>query len=776
MLGGRELELSSNEFVNTKFSTRTLKILVLILLFVLLLGVNNTYVYYTSLMPFGIGLVFALLFIGFNGYILSMIYTVSSLICQFNLKAIISCLCVVIVLCLAQWLVSKKEMKLKKLYVFGFAILSLVGYMCVGVGEVKQTLAMLVSVTLGLFFLYSCMIFLDATIGKGMLGHISLDEKICGCVILVIFCLGICNTNVYIFSLGLVFATIIIQIVTKLSTASVSLMSGVLVGLGFSIYYTNPIYVSLFVVLSLASISFKCNVKILSVISYILAYVVFCLLFDMGLSMGEVLSVSLGGILYLIVPTKFLTAVADIVSVGRPVAVKNIFNSTKSELVNRVKDLSLVFDEMDKVYRDMVKGNLPDDKAKEMLKEETISGVCELCASKDRCFRTAGSFMDNCFDTIIDMGYEKGKLILLDLPEYLTTNCVKVNYLMQYYNNLLTAYFDYKSAINNIDTSRVLIADQLSGVSKLLETLSREIDFNVSFDNKLEQTLKERLYYSGILCLECVVYEKDIQNKTINLIVKSSHNNVKKIEKVVSKLMGTRFCVNKIQPSQVIGTESLILRNTPKYDIAFGSSVITKTGKVVSGDSHAVVPVGDGKYIMSICDGMGSGKEASSISKLTISLIENFYRAGFDNEIILSSVNKLLSLNEQESFSTIDLCMIDCRKGIYDFVKLGASDGYILRSNGEVEIISSSGLPIGVLEKIKPHITKLCISPMDIVVLVSDGVSDVLGGRLPNIIRNSMVVNPQSLSEEILSTALEERGGVAYDDMTVICVRVFEFV
>jgi len=323
------LELSSNEFVNTKFKTKGLKVLALILLFVLLLGTNNTYVYYTSLMPFGVGLVFSLLFIGFNGYILASIYAVSNLIYTISIGNIFSTGCVALVLCLVEYLIDRKKLKLKKLYLFLFAMLSMVGYIIVGIGDLKQTLAMLVSIVLGMFFLYSCICFLEATIGRGLLGYINLDEKICGCIILIIFSIGICNTSVYIFSLGLVFATIIIQIVTKLTLASISIMSGVLIGLGFSIYHINPIFISMFVVLSLACISFKCNVKILSVISYVLTYIVFCLLFDVGLSIGEVLSVAIGGIIYLLIPTKFLTAVGDIVVVGRPVAVKNIFNRTK---------------------------------------------------------------------------------------------------------------------------------------------------------------------------------------------------------------------------------------------------------------------------------------------------------------------------------------------------------------------------------------------------------------------------------------------------------------
>ena len=225
-----------------------------------------------------------------------------------------------------------------------------------------------------------------------------------------------------------------------------------------------------------------------------------------------------------------------------------------------------------------------------------------------------------------------------------------------------------------------------------------------------------------------------------------------------------------------VGVFSIILRSAPNYDIAFGCSTRIKTGKFLSGDNCSIIPINNDKYIVSICDGMGSGKDANSISNLTIKLIENFYKAGFDNEIILNSINKLLSLNEQENFSTIDLCMIDCRKNIYDFIKLGACKGYIKRASGDIDIIDSSGLPIGVLENIKPHITKLCINNMDIVVFVSDGIEDALGDDLQKFIKISDIINPQELSNEILNKALEISGGVAEDDMTVVCIRVFEYI
>ena len=122
----------------------------------------------------------------------------------------------------------------------------------------------------------------------------------------------------------------------------------------------------------------------------------------------------------------------------------------------------------------------------------------------------------------------------------------------------------------------------------------------------------------------------------------------------------------------------------------------------------------------------------------------------------------------------MDICAIDARSGTYDFIKFGATEGYVRRVDGEVETISNSGLPIGVLEDIKPHITKKLLAPMDMVVFVSDGVSDVLKSRLKKLIETSDITNPQLLSDAILGEALETSNNIPNDDMTVVCVRVFE--
>lgn len=741
-------------------------------------GVCNTEVYYTGLMPFGVGIVFALFFLNFNGYLLTIVYFISYSLAGLSVNSVIVSLNVVIVLLLLEYLKNKGKIKLRKWLIFVFAIASQLIFVITNLGETKQNLALFVSLILGLMFLYSCLSFFEATFNRGLMIKLNLDEKICGCVILIIFIIGMSCTNISIINLGLVFVSLIILGCTFITTDSFSILIAGLMGISFSMLMGTPDYISMFVVMAILAIGFKCSFKYLSIVALVLGYVLFGLFFEIGFSIGEILSVVIGGIVFAFIPKGKLFGIADMFGLKTNIVIKDIINRSKKQIVKRVEELSVVFNEMDNVYRNMVRGVLSEEKAIELLKGELISNVCDNCANKNDCFRGSNSFLDHSIDTLLGIGYEKGKVLLIDLPAHLTSNCIKINQLVNKLNNLISSYKEYTGAISNLDTSRVLIADQLNGVSKLLKSLSTEVDVNINFDTKFQNLIKEELSYKNIICLECVVYEKDIQTKFVNLIVNTNSINDKNIEKIVTKVIGIKMMIVSIEPSEIHNASIVNLCSRPNYDIVFGSAGVNKDGKIVSGDSHSFIKIEEGKFMVSICDGMGSGEHAHNISKLTISLVENFYKAGFDNDTILNSVNKLLSLSEQENFSTIDLCLIDGRKNIYDFVKLGASTGYLKRDRGGVELIGSSGLPVGVLEEIKPHITKKLINPMDMLVFVSDGVADIFESNLnlKNFINNTDTINPQTLSNEILNKALDLSNGIAKDDMTVICVRVFNNV
>lgn len=706
---------------------------------------------------------------------LAVIYFVAGIISDFGVTGIIVNLNISVVLALAYYLIKLKKIKLKKWMLVVLALLGQLSYIITNLGSTRDNLSLFVSIVLSLFFLFSCSYFFDAISAKRQ-GFLNLDEKICGAVILILFMFGMSSTNVSIINLGFVFVPLVILLCTYVFPNDKVVVISAILGVGMSLAHMSQMYISLCVVMGLMSISFRCNFRYLSAIAVCLGHVIFTVFFNTGFSWGELLSVVIGGVMFAIIPNSVLHKYNGIFDSKSLLTVKNIVDNSKNQIVTRVKELSKIFLEMDGVYRKMVRGTLPDDKAKVMLREELVDMVCSKCENRDYCFRSSGNFVDNAIDTIVSVAYDKGKILLMDIPQHLTSNCNNTSAIVSSLNSLISSYKQYTGVINNLDTSRILIANQLNGVSKLLDSLSSEVDVNINFDHKFNDRIKEELSYKNIICYASFVYEKDAYSRYVNLIVKTESIDKVLIEKIVSKIIGVKLMIKNVSPNDA-DTSMVYMVTKPNFDIAYGSCGITKTGKIVSGDSKSILKIDDGKYMVSICDGMGSGKNAHSISALTISLIENFYKCGFDNDTILNSVNKLLSLTEEENFSTIDLCLIDGKKNTYDFVKLGATTGYLKRENGECEKIESSGLPIGVLEEIRPHITKKLINPFDMLVFVSDGITDSFENKLDLCLYISHldIINPMLLSQNILDKALSLNSGIAIDDMTVVCVRVFEY-
>jgi stage II sporulation protein E len=171
---------------------------------------------------------------------------------------------------------------------------------------------------------------------------------------------------------------------------------------------------------------------------------------------------------------------------------------------------------------------------------------------------------------------------------------------------------------------------------------------------------------------------------------------------------------------------------------------------------------------------MGTGVKAHRMSAMTLGLIENFYKAGFDNDIILESVNKLLAVNNQESYSTLDVCLLDLENEIADFVKVGAPFGMIKRESG-VEIVEGGALPIGALDTISPITNKTTVGTKDVIILATDGIVDAFETQenLVDYVSQLACNNPQTIAESILNEAVVLNNMSAKDDMTVLVARTY---
>ena len=178
---------------------------------------------------------------------------------------------------------------------------------------------------------------------------------------------------------------------------------------------------------------------------------------------------------------------------------------------------------------------------------------------------------------------------------------------------------------------------------------------------------------------------------------------------------------------------------------------------------------------MILCDGMGSGENAEAVSSTALSLIESFYKAGMSSNLILSTVNSLLSINAEDTYTALDISVIDLDNASADFIKYGSPYGYIINNSG-VKIVEGNNLPLGILDQLKPAV---CTSPLeenDIILLITDGVLDAFNGsnEILEFLRKAPAKNPQTLTDDILNQAIIRSGGIKNDDMTALAIRVFK--
>jgi len=178
-----------------------------------------------------------------------------------------------------------------------------------------------------------------------------------------------------------------------------------------------------------------------------------------------------------------------------------------------------------------------------------------------------------------------------------------------------------------------------------------------------------------------------------------------------------------------------------------------------------------------LSDGCGSGEQAHFLSSITTNLAKNLLSAGFDKETCVRLINNILMMNaDRDTFATIDLAIINLYTGTMEFVKSGSANSYIKTKSG-TETVYATSLPAGLMHGLEPDYDMRYMQSGDYLIMVSDGITDILDTADKNEIfslAEGFTGSAQTLADRILAEALNAAGGTAYDDMTVFVCAVSE--
>ncbi len=198
---------------------------------------------------------------------------------------------------------------------------------------------------------------------------------------------------------------------------------------------------------------------------------------------------------------------------------------------------------------------------------------------------------------------------------------------------------------------------------------------------------------------------------------------------------------------------------------------------IFCGDSMTVFGTDDSRFFSLISDGMGSGREASTVSEICTRFTEKVLCEGEMSDELINALNGFLrnrgSGGDHECSATFDLMELDLIGGKTRFFKSGAAPSYVYR-DGSLFKLRSHSMPIGILKEAQTKQTEFELSAGDVVLMMSDGVigeHEECPWLYELLRRNVESAGLERTADLVMKYAL---GSGSKDDISLVIMRVRE--
>ena len=354
--------------------------------------------------------------------------------------------------------------------------------------------------------------------------------------------------------------------------------------------------------------------------------------------------------------------------------------------------------------------------------------------------------------------------------------------------------YAYKTSKNDfiweekIKSSKKNVQAQLDGVSKAISNIAVKMEEEIQEGNKHINEKKKiisALEIKGIL-VEDIEIDKKENRYFIDVYIKeeskiSENTDVGKIQKVLEKTLNEKMIENEAKTKKLNkqGKRVFSYLSADKYILQIGQATKLKNDSPISGDSLLQIRLNDGKYLIALSDGMGSGPEARKSSQIAIKMLERLLMTGFDKDTSIDLINTTIMNTNEEIFATLDIMIIDLYNGKVEFIKNGSCPTYV-KNKKKVQIVKSLSLPAGILKEINLTTYDKDIENQDILVMCSDGILDSNIEYknkelwIKYMLEDINTENCQKIADIIINEAIDNNYGIAKDDMSIIVCKILK--
>ena len=627
----------------------------------------------------------------------------------------------------------------------------------------------------------------------------SIEEVIGASLLLAIAFSALGNFQILGFSIRNILCIFIVLVKKKKNGILVGTTSGVTIGVTLGIIAeAEPILVAAFAISGMIAGILNKFGKIGVILGFIIGNGILMYISNGGTTelilLKEILIASIG---LLAIPKSIKIDIEEFVGVGKflPSFPGNALNQS-SDVAQKLNTVSEAIQDIAQTYNEVAVTTIDEQDTLEKNKQIFISELLNCLDNLqdnmlyDDISKVDGKIVDELFNILV----KNQELTRKDLLKVFAKNNSYIigfddeqisKYLEENIEQIVKAFnYSYRiSKVNFVWTKKLEeknknMQAQLDGVSKAINNIVTDIQKDINENNKFQkekEQILELLEQKNITIDNISIKQQKNKRYIIDIHFRTDEieeQDIKKIEHILSTVLKENIILNENKQNK----DTLTFMSEDKFALGLGIAKTTKNKSSVSGDSILHIRLNDGKYLLAISDGMGSGPEARKSSQIAIKMLERLLSSGFDRDTSIDLINTTILNTNEDIFATLDIAIIDLYAGNIEFIKTGACPSYI-KNKKKVQIIKSLDLPAGILKQIDSTVYDRDIDSNDILLMCSDGILDS-NVEYKNkelwvkyILEDIETDNTQKIADLILNEAIDNNFGLAKDDMSIIVCK-----
>lgn len=416
-------------------------------------------------------------------------------------------------------------------------------------------------------------------------------------------------------------------------------------------------------------------------------------------------------------------------------------------------------------------GSVAENKEIKTVFVHAAEDVCTRCPVQPTCWQRKSVETLQAFSAVTVPLIKKGRVEPHDFSARFRARCVHFPELLHAMNSGLEALRAREEYERQCAENRSLLAQQYAGLTGVLGQMSdRMREGTTDLPARARQVRRYAQAFGPID--RAAVYRDGRGRLRVELAGEGSTAILQESRGFAAGLSALLGC--GLTEPELINDEMgarLALREQAPFRAVVGVSQKQKEGERVSGDSGRSFVTEDGLACMMLADGMGTGEEASRDSRMILSLMERFLRAGVAPDDAVRTIAPAFRLKcDGMRGVTLDVLTVDLFTGAGACLKCGAAPGYLRTADG-VTAFAGGSLPIGLAEDSAsdPGIP-VKMGHGDLFVMLTDGVCDGSDDKwVREILEERTGESPKEIALRLVQGAAM-RG--AQDDLTALVVRI----